>query len=267
MSIVTDFFWFLITAALMVPIGLLVFGAVVTWIGWSRLPEDIPLEERKAAVKQWWRVGVPYGGGVLLTYFPMGMLVAATTRPTVNHLGEFYTEHDEKYISKGSSGHHVYLASPYGWLDWWNNYEDGTAGEGSGKHSARVGGNEYSWWNQYSWSCRNPFNKAKRTSDFFACFVNDCEIEYWGKESLSDKNEDPEQKGWYFVKATHKQTGKVYYGYRSVILLDAKAGEKARVRQVNLGFKLKPTHANTTQDPDDLDKAFTLRMQWSSEIN
>jgi|GEM_PF-7106382 len=257
-------FGIVLLAAILLVLGL---AALATVIGWFRLPTVIPLDDRKAAIKQWWQVGIPYGGGVLLTYFPMGMLVAATARPSVNHLGEFYTEHSDEYKMKGSSGHHVYMASPNRFLDPWNNYEDGTAGEGSGKHSARVQGDEYSWWNQYAWTCRNPFNKAKRTSEFFACFVNDCDIEYWGKERLSDKEDNPSTKGWYFVKATHRGTGRVYYGYRSVTLLKVKTGEEPRVRQVNIGFKLKPTHAHQTQDADDLDKAFTLRVQFSSKIN
>ena len=66
--------------------------------------------------------------------------------------------------------------------------------------------------------------------------------------------------GWHFCRATDRATGRVYYGYRSVTLND-----DGTVRQVNLGYKINPRHATEVQDSDDLDKAFTLRIQFASQ--
>ncbi len=226
-----------------------------------RLPREVPLRERRAAFCQWWRVGIPFSIGVLATPF-VAPLVILTAIPVRNKFGEFATRHKQHYIDQGASGNHVYMATPISWLDPWNNLEDGLAGEPSGKHSSRVAGKEYSFSSMLAWLIRNPFNKAKRESRFFACFPNGCDFECWGKEKLSDKNADPLQKGWYFVKATDRETGQVYYGYRSV-----SNNNNGTVRQVNIGYKIKPSHADQIQDADDLDKAFTLRFQKESEID
>ena len=233
-----------------------------------------------AALFQWTVTLCTYSIAVLLTYFPMGILVALTARPGPSPFGEGPTEHRQKYIEQGSSGMWDYWWSPVKWLLYWNNYEDGLLGEPSGKHSARVKGNEHTFWNMYRWICRNPFNWGKRNSDFFACFVNECKVEWWGTGDVSDKN--PPVPGWYFVRATHKLTGKVYYGFRYLkqnsdtsglpkvvarffLGLQSMFGSKRKLKDTvfNLvvGFKLKPSHAWTVQDEDDLDKAFTLRLQ------
>jgi len=224
----------------------------------AEFARQVPLRYRLAAYWQWLVVSIPLGLGVALTYFPMGMLVALTARPAVNHLHERSAIHSPQYRALGSSGFWEYWASPWRWLDAWNNYEDGTLGEPSGKHSARCGGKERTWLNQYLWICRNSFNKAKRTSSFFACFVNDCDIEWWGSRTLSDK--DQPVPGWHFCRAVHRKTGRVYYGYRRVALND-----DGSVYNAVFGFKIKPGHAGTVQDADDLDKAFTLRIQFASQ--
>jgi len=161
----------------------------------------------------------------------------------------------------GSSGLWEYYASTVKFVRCWSNYEDGDLGETSGKQSARCSGNERSFWNRYKWNAfRNPFNMGKRTIDFFRCMIDECNIEYWGDEVVSDK--DTALSGWQFVKATHRVTGKVYYGYYSV-----KALPDLKVRVCRLGFKVKPSHANETQDADDKDKAFTFKYQHASEVN
>lgn len=48
------------------------------------LPREIPLKHRLAARCQWFLVSVPFCLGVTLTYFPMGALVAATSRRECN---------------------------------------------------------------------------------------------------------------------------------------------------------------------------------------
>lgn len=223
----------------------------------TRHEGKVPLRVWLAAWWSWLAILPGFAIMVALTYFPMGILVALTARPTVNYLHERSRRHDADYMAQGSSGWWEYWASPIKWLDAWNNLEDGTLGEPSGKHSARVGGQERSWWNQYLWTCRNAFNKGKRRSQRYACLVNECAVEYWGNFSISDKV--PPVAGWHFVIATHKETGRKYYGYRRVVLL-----ENGKLNQTTLGFKIKPSHGITLQDADDLDKAFTFRKQFGS---
>lgn len=220
----------------------------------------VPKRVWLAALWSWAKLLPGFGGMYLLTFFPMGILVALTARPAVNYLHERAARHDPDYVAQGSSGWWEYWASPYSWLDPWNNLEDGTLRESSGKGSARCGGNERSWWNQYLWTCRNAFNKGKRTSKKYACMVNDCAIEYWGSFSLSDKG--PVMSGWHFVVATHLGTGHKYYGYRRIIEL-----EGGKINQTTLGFKIKPSHGLTMQDADDLDKAFTFRKQLGANVD
>ncbi len=251
--------WIYIVSLLI--LGLLFAAFFVSVVCWFRLPKAIPFHDRFMAFFQWWGVGIPLSFGVVAT-FVLGPLVILTARPMKNAFGEFATRHTQRYINEGSSGNHVYLATPVRWLDGWNNYEDGLAGEPSGKHSARRAGQEYSFRSMYSWLIRNPFNKAKRTSSFFSCFPNGCDIEYFGTKTLSDKNSNPQTKGWQFVKAVDRKTARVYYGYRSI-----KLKADGTLDQVRFGFKLKPSHADQVQDADDLDKAFTLRAQFGSEIN
>lgn len=227
-----------------------------------RLPNTIPADIRREATFQFWKVGAVYFWLWLLTFFPCGILVALTSKKQDQHpFGEpTEAKHREKYVKEGSSGSWEYWNSSWSWLQDWNNLEDGTLGESSGKHSASCGGTERTLWQQYSWLCRNPYNWGKRTRPLFNCPVNECDIRYWGSQEITDKA--PVISGWYFVQATHRKTGRVFYGYRSVRLND-----DGTVRQVNLGYKLKPGHAGTVQDPDDADKAFTIRIQFASQAD
>lgn len=222
--------------------------------------QKVPLKYWVAAWLQWISVLIPMSIGVALTYFPMGALVALTSKKQKKHpQGKLLTEkHTDRYIALGSSGQWDYMNSNVSLLKPWNNYEDGTLSEPSGKGSARVSGKERSWWSQYKWLCRNPFNWAKRSSSFFACFVNDCKVEYWGDYYITDKGLLGE--GWHFVRATNLITGKVYYGYRKV-----RNNGDGTVYNAVYGFKLKPSHGDIKQSSDDLDKAFTLRIQFASK--
>lgn len=210
----------------------------------------------------WLKVLPVLGIGVLLTYFPFGLLVAITSKRQTSHPTNKSLKgiHTDRYISEGSSGTWEYWNSNVKLLKWFNNYEDGTLGEPSGKNSARVGGKEKSFWSQYKWCCRNALNWKKRTDNFFFCPVDDCDIEYWGDYELSDKT--PTISGRQLVKATSRVDGKVYYGYRYVKDLG-----NSKVRQYQIGFKIKPSHALQVQDADDKDKAFTARLQFSSEAD
>lgn len=221
----------------------------------------IPKREIAAAILSWIVVVVPYFFGWIATYL-MGIFVALTSKPqNVHPQGKkIFSKHSEKYLAAGSSGEWEYWNSPYKILKWWNNYEDGTLGEPSGKHSARCKGKERSFINQYLWTIRNPFNYAKRSIPLFHCKVNNCDIEYWGDMEISDKEEG--QGGWHFCKATDRTNGKVYYWYRSVKNI---GGGKVKVGAI--GFKIKPAHALVVQDNDDEDKAFTVRLPVATNID
>lgn len=223
----------------------------------SLLPKLVPADVRRAAVRQFWSVGLKYGLRLLAVPF-VAPVIAATARPQSWHPFSEPTEatHSKAYIVLGSSGRWEYWLSPY-FRDW-NCLEDGALGEPSGKHSARWRGRERSFLAMLAWVFRNPYNWGKRTSPLFNCPVNECAIQHWGNTVVTDK--DPVIPGWYLVRATHRVTGRVFYGYRSVRLND-----DGTVRQVNLGYKLKPTHAAQLQDLDDADKAFTLRYQRASQ--
>ena len=222
---------------------------------------NIPKKEIVKAILSWIVVAVPYLIGWVMT-FVMGIFVAITSKKQDEHPQNeaVVSKHSPKYMVEGSSGEWEYWNSDVPFLKWWNNYEDGTLGEPSGKHSARVKGKERSVLNQYLWTIRNPFNYAKRSIPLFYCEVNDCSIEYWGDYELSDKEEG--MGGWHFCKATNIKTGKVYYWYRSVKNIGG-----GKVRNAAIGFKIKPSHAINPQDFDDKDKAFTVRLPVPTNID
>lgn len=224
------------------------------------LPSTIPAEYRRDAVRQWLSIGRRYFGGMLMTYLGAGLLVALTAKRQYVHPFNEPTEavHDADYIAAGSSGRWEYCNSSIEWLQDWNNLEDGVNGEPSGKHSSRCGGKEASWWNRLMWTFRNPYNWAKRTKPLYFCPVNDCDLQWWGDQIITDKA--PVFEGWHFCRAVNRETGRVFYGYRSVRL-----NKDGTVRQVTLGFKIKPSHATVVQDADDADKAFTARIQFASQ--
>lgn len=221
----------------------------------------IPKKEWIKAWVQWIGVLIPYSILAFLT-IPLGLIVAATSKPQSKHpQGKPITQpHSDRYKAEGSSGNWDYRNSNIPFVKWWNNYEDGTLGEPSGKNSANRKGKERTFLSQYLWTIRNPFNWGKRTLPYFHCKVNDCTIEYWGDFEVSDK--EFTQDASHFVKATNVYTGKVYYWYRSVKFVD-----RSTVRQTAIGFKLKPSHALTVQDVDDLDKAFTIRPPVKTTID
>ncbi len=206
-----------------------------------------------AARLQWAGVLAVYIWFVLLGLFVVPFVILLS-KPMTNFVGERKQKHSSKYLSQGSSGEWEYIGTDIPVLKWWANLEDGNLGEPSGKHSARWAGKERSFLAQYNWlALRNPVNYLKRTWGFLHCPVDDCVVEYIGDYHVSDRgNAFGEQ----FVWATHKDTGKKYYGYYSVKDLGNGKGKVKRY-----GFKVRPSHANETQDADDKDKAFTMRYQ------
>lgn len=190
-----------------------------------------------------------------LLNYPAALLVAATAKPQSTHpLGKAVTaRHSARYINEGSSGWWEYWNSNIKWLRWFNNYEDGLLREPSGKNSAAVHGKERRFWSMVLWTWRNPFNWGKRTLPLFHCMINECRVDYVGDYRISDKVAD--QSGWYIVKARHRKTKRTYYGARWV-----KHYPDDKVRQMHVGFKIKPEHRDIMQNPDDADKAFTFRL-------
>ena len=221
----------------------------------------VPKKEITKAILSWILVVVPYSLGWAATFI-MGLFVAATSKKQMTHpQGKpVKAKHDAGYIKEGASGEWEYYNSDLKICKWWNNLEDGTLREPSGKGSAQCKGKERSFLNQYLWTIRNPFNYAKRTIPLFHCMVDDCVIEYWGDFEVSDKEFGPDS--WHFCKATNIKTGRVYYWFRS-----CKFVSETKVRQASIGFKIKPAHALITQDFDDKDKAFTVRLPVKTTID
>jgi len=197
-----------------------------------------------------------------LVMVPLGYFFIQKGKP--NRYGELTQEHSDKYKLLGSSGQWDFWNMPrFLWI--WGNDEDGLLGEPSGKHSARVRGKERSFWGIYQWAAlRNPANNL-RYSEILSCYVDRCDLVWSGASdllpeakfpvriALNDNN--PVKPGWYFVKATDRTNSKVYYCYRLV-----KPLKSGRVLHIRLGFKIKPKHAFETQDIDDANKGFTVRI-------
>lgn len=225
------------------------------------IPKEVPAKERRAAYIQFITVLVAYFPLYLFTYIAAAF-IAAFPRKMISHpQGKALEEHHtQRYKEAGSSGYWEYVNSSLTWLRPWWNLEDGLLGEPSGKHSARVKGKERTWWSMYRWSIRNPFNWGKRTWPMFRCMVNECDVVYWGSYIVSDKREMSDR--WQLVKATHRETGRVYYGFRSVT-----NRSDGLINTALFGFKIKPEHADIIQDRDDEDKAFTFRYQIGAKIN
>lgn len=212
-----------------------------------------------------WLVKLPLAI-VGLFVVPVGLLFVQKGRP--NKFGETSQCHKGKYIEKGASGHWDYWSLP-GWLWLWSNDEDGLLGEPSGKHSARVGGKERSFWGMYQWAAiRNPVNNLRYTR-LMSCRVEDCDIEWKGvgdsynaEGALLLNDNDPLLEGWYFVRATHRETGRKYYNYRRVKRL-----KSGKILHIRCGFKVKPVHVGAVFDEDDKDKGFTYRITPWAEAN
>tara|TARA_R110002012_G_C11497520_1_gene596946 strand:+ start:117 stop:770 length:654 start_codon:yes stop_codon:yes gene_type:complete len=208
---------------------------------------------------QWAKVLSVYVWFVLLGLFIVPFVILFS-KPMTNFVGERKQRHRDKYLDQGSSGEWEYLGTDIPVLKWWSNLEDGNLGEPSGKQSMRWKGKERSFVAQYTWlALRNPVNYLKRTWSFLHCPINDCTIEYVGDFYINDKY--PDSVGEQFVTATHKVTGDKYYGYYSVEDL---GNYQCKVERY--GFKIRPSHADSIQDADDLDKAFTMRYQPKSRF-
>lgn len=121
----------------------------------------------------------------------------------------------------------------WAWL--WSNDRDGAAGDKRGwwHLNAPFGLGAYHWLSMFWWlAIRNPANNA-RFSPLFGCPVTECDYRYWGREVVKDK---PGLGGWRFLLATHRGTGRRFYGFYWVLEWSA-----TRAVVVQLGFKPEPS--------------------------
>lgn len=222
---------------------------------------------------KWSLVLICYTPAWLLSFFPMGFIVPLVVRPMTNVFGMKEMEHSDKYKEGKSSGNWKYYGTNIPFIKLWSNLEDGAHGEPSGRWSSLVKGKEKTFWNRYRWVIRNPFNYGKRTMPLFACMVNDCDIKYWGDYYVGDRGTFTT--GSHFCIAKHKKTKRTYYGYRALFTWEdyfSSRGKKTpkflrgKFCNVSLGFKIKPSHADNIQVPDDRDKAFTFRIQFARKL-
>ena len=207
------------------------------------------------------------GGFIGLFVVPIAILFR--TKGVPSKFGELTQEHSEHYKSEGSSGMWEFENAPR-WLWYWGNDEDGYLGEPSGKHSARNEGKERSFAAMYDWAAlRNFFNNAKRYTSLMGCLVEHVDIEWIGegvhknsKGHVLLEDDAPLKEGWYFVKGTHRQTGRVYYNYRLV-----KRRKNGKIMHIRGGFKIKPSHIGQVMDADDKHKGFTARITLWANAN
>lgn len=216
--------------------------------------------ELKAADKQWARLKRKRALMVLLGPFAVLVNLFFCQHLLRNRFNEGPTNYLPQFPDASRDGWVFYCVPPawrsgnkiqrFLWL--FGNDEDGYLGDRRGYWSDKCGGNERSYWNMWVWAAfRNPVNNMSRYTDEFACLPNQCDIEYWGGYTSPDDH--PFVPGWHFVKATDRITGKVFYGFRQV------AKEGGKVMNTVYGFKLKPSHADEVQAPDDAHKGFTYR--------
>lgn len=121
----------------------------------------------------------------------------------------------------------------WAWL--WSNDRDGALGDKRGwwHMNAPFGLGAYHWFSQFWWlAIRNPANNM-RFSPWFSCPVADCDYRYWGSEVVKDR---PGQGGRRLILATHRVTGRRYYGFYGVWQWSA-----TRALVIQLGFKPEPS--------------------------
>lgn len=121
----------------------------------------------------------------------------------------------------------------WAWL--WSNDRDGALGDKRGwwHLNAPFGLGAYHWFSQFWWlAIRNPANNMRFTP-WFSCPLTECNYEYWGDEVVKDR---PGQGGRRLLLATHKTTGRRYYGFYGVWQWSA-----ARALVIQLGFKPEPS--------------------------
>lgn len=122
-----------------------------------------------------------------------------------------------------------------GWAWLWSNDRDGAAGDRRGwwHLNAPFGLGAFHPLSMLIWlAYRNPANNARFTR-FMGCPVTECTFEFWGDEVVKDK---PGQGGFRFLIATHRESGRRYFG-----LYYVKCWSDARAAVVQIGFKGEPS--------------------------
>lgn len=153
------------------------------------------------------------------------------------------------------------LAKLPAWAWLWSNDRDGALGDKRGwwHLNAPFGLGAYHWFPQLWWlAIRNPANNM-RFSPWFSCPVAECDYRYWGNESVEDR---PGEGGRRLLLATHKVTGRRYYGFYGVWQW---SGTRALV--IQLGFKPEPSDwaEDYSVDPTAQWKGLTFEVNpWKS---
>lgn len=120
------------------------------------------------------------------------------------------------------------------WAWIWSNDRDGALGDRRGwwHLNAPFGLGAYHWFSMLWWlALRNPANNMRFTP-WFGCPVTECDYRYWGDENVEDR---PGQGGRRFLLATHRQTGRRYYGFYGVW-----QWSPTRAVVIQIGFKGEP---------------------------
>lgn len=225
----------------------------------SAIPEGVWADARS----QWFRLAAKRAFYILAGLIVVPLVIRLARTKEFNRFGEGHCEYNRLIYEAANPMGWWFHALPPAWRNgnWWqrflwlfSNDEDGLYGDRRGYWSDRCYGEEKSFANKYKWAAlRNPANNLSRYTEDFACYPNQCQIEYWGDYESPD--DSPVKTGWHFVKAKDKVTGRVYYGFRQV------EREGGKVYNRSFGFKLKPSHADEVQAPDDAHKGFTYRTQ------
>lgn len=155
-----------------------------------------------------------------------------------------------------------WLATLPSWAWLWSNDRDGALGDKRGwwHLNAPFGLGAYHWFSQLWWlAIRNPANNM-RFSPWFSCPLTECTYRYWGNETVKDR---PGQGGQRLLLATHRQTGRRYYGFYGVWQWSA-----ARAVVVQLGFKPEPSDwlEDYRDDPSRQWKGLTFEINLYKDI-
>ncbi|MDM1710625.1 hypothetical protein HX137_08220 [Pseudomonas sp. 165] len=144
-----------------------------------------------------------------------------------------------------------------GWAWLWSNDRDGAVGDKRGwwHLNAPFGLGAYHPLSMFVWlALRNPANNMRFTR-WLGCPVTECDYRYWGDENVEDR---PGEGGRRLLLATHKKTGRRYYGFYGVWQWST-----TRAVVIQIGFK---------GEPKDWAEDYTgdLSRQWAGmtfEIN
>jgi len=156
----------------------------------------------------------------------LGVLVVPLALPFVQSAGPWVP------FTQAPGNWRLITLPAWAWL--WSNDRDGALGDKRGwwHLNAPFGLGAHHWFSMLWWlALRNPANNM-RFSPLFGCPVTECDYRYWGDENVEDR---PGQGGRRFLLATHKRTGRRYYGFYGVWQWTA-----TRALVVQIGFKGEP---------------------------